>query len=48
MDVRTDGQTGLYQGGSILKCAEDGIAQIVSRKASNESEPESTQMSERL
>ena len=46
--MRTDGQTGLYHDGSILKCSEDGIAQILSGKASNESEPELTQMSEKL
>jgi hypothetical protein len=46
--VRTNGQTDLYHDGSILKCSEDGIAQILSGKASNESEPEPTQMSEGL
>ena len=43
MDVQTDGQTGLYQDGSIIKCSEDGTAQVVPGKASNESEPGSTQ-----
>jgi hypothetical protein len=41
--VQTEEQTGLYQDGSVLKCSGDGTAQIVSGKASNESEPGSTQ-----
>jgi len=45
---RTDGQRGLHHDESILKCSEDGTAQIVSGKASNEYEPGLTQLSERL
>lgn len=48
MDVRLDGQTGLYYDGSILKCSEDGTAQIVLWKASNESETGPTQLLDRL
>ena len=46
--MRTDGQTGLYYDGSILKCSENGTAQIVSGKASIQSEQGPTQLLDRL
>ena len=48
MDVWTDGQTGLYHDRLILKCSEDGTAQIVSGKESSECEPQPTQLLDRL